>query len=480
MSEKPQPDSKLILVSDDSKRIQWDVEVDILIIGCGGCGLMAGLAAAQQGAQVMIVEKESAAGGNTSLSQGMFPAAGSMFQKEAGIDDSPELMAEDILAKNNRESDPDMTLHIARQSGRLIDWLWEMEGIKLEVVTNFLYPGHTRHRIHAPKTTKGTWLTNKLLEAAERHDNLDIAYAAPARRLIARSSDLAVLGAEVEISGVGINLARARKTILALNGFGANREMVAHYIPDMADAYYFGHEGNTGEGILWGEALGGQLENMGSYQAHGSVAHPHGTLLSWAAISLGGYQVNNDGRRFVNENHGYSEHAMDVLAQEGKTAVEIFDQRIYHEVEAYEDFQQCLKMGAVREFDSIEDLAKGFQIDERVLSEEHLQFQKAASGGIEDRLGRKDLKQPLKPPYYGVRVTGALFHTQGGLKVDQRARVIHRDGNPVLNLYAGGGTAVGLSGKSVSGYLSANGLLAALTLGMLAGEDAGRTFSGTR
>ncbi|MEJ2478020.1 MAG: FAD-dependent oxidoreductase, partial [Desulfobacterales bacterium] len=96
MSEKPQPDSKLILVSDDSKRIQWDVEVDILIIGCGGCGLMAGLAAAQQGAQVMIVEKESAAGGNTSLSQGMFPAAGSMFQKEAGVDDSPELMAEDI------------------------------------------------------------------------------------------------------------------------------------------------------------------------------------------------------------------------------------------------------------------------------------------------------------------------------------------------------------------------------------------------
>jgi fumarate reductase flavoprotein subunit len=247
----------------------------------------------------------------------------------------------------------------------------------------------------------------------------------------------------------------------------------------MADAYYFGHESNTGEGILWGEALGGQLENMGSYQAHGSVAHPHGTLLSWAAISLGAYQVNNHGRRFVNENHGYSEHAMDVLAQEGKTAVEIFDQRIYHEVEGYEDFQQCLKMGAVKKFDSIEDLAKGFQIDGRVLSEEHMQFQKAANGGIEDRLGRNDLKQPLKPPYYGVRVTGALFHTQGGLKVDQRARVIHRDGNPILNLYAGGGTAVGLSGKGVSGYLSANGLLAALTLGMLAGEDAGRTLFGT-
>ena len=83
----------------------------------------------------------------------------------------------------------------------------------------------------------------------------------------------------------------AKKVILALNGFGANREMLQKYIPQMSSAYYFGHEGNTGEGIKWGEALGAKLEYMGAYQAHGSVAYPHGTLLTWVVISLGGYQV---------------------------------------------------------------------------------------------------------------------------------------------------------------------------------------------
>ncbi len=455
----------------------WDVEVDVLIIGCGGCGLTAGLAAAQRGARVLIVEKEAQAGGNTSLSQGMFPAAGSRFQKEAGIDDSPELMAEDILAKNHHQSDPEMTFHLARESGRLIDWLWETEGIKLDIVTNFLYPGHSRHRIHAPATTKGAWLVNRLLKAAGRYDNLDIAYAASARRLVAERSDGSVLGAEVDISGVGLNLAGAAKTILALNGFGANREMVAEYIPEMAQAIYFGHEGNTGEGILWGQALGAELVNMGSYQAHGSVAYPEGTLLTWAVISLGGYQVNRAGKRFVNEDHGYSEHALDVLAQEGGVAIEIFDQRILAEVEDFEDFKQCQEMGAVKRAETIEALAETFGIDPVALAETHRRFQAAAEGRTQDELGRLSLAHPLEPPFYGVRVTGALFHTQGGLRVDRRARVLRPDGSPIPNLYAGGGTAAGLSGSGVSGYLSGNGLLAALTLGKLAGEDAARGFS---
>lgn len=476
MMSTSEPGQDLIHWVTEASLPAWDVEVDVLIIGCGGCGLIAGLAAAQKGARVLIVEKETQAGGNTSLSQGMVPAAGSQVQKEAGIEDSPELMAQDILAKNNYESDPDMVLHLARESGRLIDWLWESEGIRLDLVTNFLYPGHSSYRIHAPATATGAWLVNRLLKAAARYDNLDIAYAARARRLVAESPDGAVLGAEIDISGVGLNRARAAKTILALNGFGANREMVANYIPEMAQALYFGHEGNTGEGILWGQALGAELVNMGSYQAHGSVAYPQGTLLTWAVISLGGYQVNRAGKRFVNEDHGYSEHALDVLAQEGGTAVEIFDQRILAEVEGFEDFKRCQEMGAVKRAETIAGLAETFGLDPVALAETHRRFQAATAGRAQDDLGRVCRTPPLEPPFYGVRVTGALFHTQGGLRVDGRARVLRPDGSHIPNLYAGGGTAAGLSGSGVSGYLSGNGLLAALTLGRLAGEDAAGGF----
>ena len=152
---------------------------------------------------------------------------------------------------------------------------------------------------------------------------------------------------------------------------------------------------------------------MGAYQAHGSVAHPQGTLLTWAAMSLGGYQVDSRGNRFVNEDHGYSEHALDVLGLEGGTAVAVFDQRIFDQISEFEDFRLCREMGAVKESESIEGLAPVFGLDPAVLAATHEAFQRAARGLAQDSFGRGNLTEPLKPPYYGVRVTGALFHTQG-------------------------------------------------------------------
>ena len=468
----------MILYIDDPDDLNWDIEVDILIIGAGGCGLVAALAAAEMGSEVFVLEKEKAAGGNTSLSQAMVPAAGTQMQKALGIEDSPKLMATDILKKNKHESDADLTLFISEESASLIEWLKNRMNIDFDLVNDFLYPGHSLHRIHANKTRKGKQLVNELIEATSRFDNITIAYNAPVTKLVAGSPDSAVIGAVAEIEGVGKNLACAKKVILALNGFGANREMLKKYIPEMSSAYYFGHEGNTGEGIQWGKALGAELSCMGAYQAHGSVAHPHSTLLTWAAISLGGYQVNLDGQRFVNEYQGYSEHALSVLAQKDNVAVEIFDDQIYQAILGYEDFRQCVQMGAVRKFDSIEALAQAFNLPKQEVSNTHDVFQKAVQGEASDPFGRTQFGHLLKPPYYGVKVTGALFHTQGGLKVDKEARVLHKDGRPIPNLYAGGGTAAGFSGnKGPSGYLSANGLMAALILGKIAGENAASSIT---
>ena len=72
-----------------------------------------------------------------------------------------------------------------------------------------------------------------------------------------------------------------------------------------------------------------------------------------------------------------------------------------------------------------------------------------------------------------MKVTGALFHTQGGLVVDDMARVVSERGTPIQGLYAGGGAACGVSGREPWGYLSGNGLLTAMTLGHLAGLSAG-------
>jgi fumarate reductase flavoprotein subunit len=240
----------------------------------------------------------------------------------------------------------------------------------------------------------------------------------------------------------------------------------------MSDAFYFGHEGNTGEGLLWGMELGAAIEHMGAYQAHGSVAYPHATLLTWVVIVNGGFQVNKEGKRFSNEYTGYSEHAIEVLKQEDKIAIEIFDERIYQSVLGFEDFNQCIEMGALKRAETIEDLAEIFQLPPKELRKTLESYNRAAEGKEEDSLGRKNFQGSLIAPYYGVRVTGALFHTQGGLKMNKKAQVLKRDGGIIPNLYAGGGVAVGISGSGVTGYMSGNGLLTATVFGKIAGEEA--------
>jgi fumarate reductase flavoprotein subunit len=456
--------------------ISWDVETDIAVVGGGACGLIASLAAAERGVEVMLFEKEKKLGGNTSLSQGMIPAAGTRFQKAAGIDDSPELMAEDIFKKNNYESDPEITLHVCRESKNLVEWLVDSVGIHLDIVTDFIYPGHSTHRIHAPSTRKGTQIVNELRNIIAIKDNILLVQHAPVKDLIALEGDGGVIGLEVEIVGQGINRVRAQKLILACNGFGRNTEMLKQYIPEMADAFYFGHEGNTGEGILWGMELGAATQHMGAYQAHGSVAYPHATLLTWVVIVNGGFQVNKQAKRFSNEYTGYSEHAIEVLQQEDKIAFEIFDERVYQSVLMFEDFNQCIEMGAVKKGATIEEIADLFQLPPEELRKTLESYNRAAEGRAPDSTGRQNFQGPLNPPYYGVRVTGALFHTQGGLKVDKKAQVLGEDGSPIPNLHAGGGVAVGLSGSRVKGYSSANGLLAATVLGKIAGEEAAKSL----
>jgi fumarate reductase flavoprotein subunit len=87
---------------------------------------------------------------------------------------------------------------------------------------------------------------------------------------------------------------------------------------------------------------------------------------------------------------------------------------------------------------------------------------------------------PLKGPFHAVKVTGALFHTQGGLVIADDARVMRPDGTCFANLFASGGAACGVSGPDVEGYLSGNGLLTAIAFGYLAGRFAAEQSSGGR
>jgi fumarate reductase flavoprotein subunit len=248
--------------------------------------------------------------------------------------------------------------------------------------------------------------------------------------------------------------------ILACNGYGGNPDLVRRFIPEMAEALYFGHPGNRGDAVLWGEALGAELACLGAYQGHGSVATPHNILISWAVIMEGGIQVNTDGRRFCDETRGYSEQAAEVLRQPHGMAWDIFDARIAGVARQFEDFQAAERAGAILVAATIGDLAAKMHVPADALAEELENVETLKTRSAIDRFGRQHFSERrLSPPYCAVRVTGALFHTQGGVAVDVDGRVKRKDGALFPNLFAAGGAAVGLSGRTAAGYLSGNGLL---------------------
>ena len=460
-------------VVEAAKGEAFDAQAPLLIIGAGAAGLCAALAAKEAGADPVVLERDAVPSGSTALSAGLIPAAGTRFQRAKGIADSAALFAADIQRKAHGEADPAVVEAVANGAGPLIEWLADRHGLPFDVVDNFNYPGHSALRMHGLPSRTGRELIDRLRSAAEAGDIVILTERAT-ERLFAEP-DGRIRGVEI-LRGDG---ARERigcdALILACNGYGGNSELVRRFIPEMATALYFGHPGNRGDAVLWGEALGAALAHLGAYQGHGSLATPHNILISWAVIMQGGIQVNAEGRRFCDESRGYSEQAADVLRQPDGVAWDVFDARIAAVARQFEDYRNAENAGAILTAGSIDDLAAAMRVPFAAFAAEWREVEDLKARGARDRYGRQFVaEQRCQPPFHAVKVTGALFHTQGGLAVDASARVRRKDGSLFPNLFAAGGAAAGVSGATAAGYLSGNGLLAATVLGRLAGAAAAK------
>jgi fumarate reductase flavoprotein subunit len=444
----------------------------IVIIGAGAAGLCAALRADEAGRGVVVIERDKLPAGSTSLSAGLIPAAGTRFQRAKGITDSAQRFAEDIQRKAHGEAEVSLVKTVSESAAPTVEWLADRYGFPFEVIDNFNYPGHSAHRMHGLPTRSGVELIDRLRAGVEQADIPILA-----------DSTVTTLYAESDgtIAGIGCRRGNSEEQIgcdgliLACNGFGGNRELVAKHIPEIADAIYFGHAGNQGDAILWGRQLGADVRALSAYQGHGSVAAPHNILITWACISEGGFQVNRGGQRFSDESLGYSEQAAEVMRGADGVAFEVFDARIAGVARQFPDFRDAERVGAMLRAGTIEELAALTGVPGEALRAEFDQIALARNSHSPDRFGRLfHAGSELKPPYLAIKVTGALFHTQGGLMITPEARVMRRDGTAFPNLFAAGGAAVGVSGNSARGYLSGNGLLSATVFGRIAGESAAR------
>src|SRR5699024_10797451 len=170
-----------------------------------------------------------------------------------------------------------------------------------------------------------------------------------------------------------------------------------------------------------------------------------GILVTWGTIMMGGFMVNKHGERFGNETSGYSEFAVEVLKQPEQLGYIVFDKEIYEELVSHEDFKNLAEMNAFKYGETIEQLASELDVDPNNLQHTLQQFTESKTK-LNDKFGRAEFTKQLNAPFYGIKVSPALFHTQGGLQINENAQVIHESGNVINNLYAVGGTAVGVSG----------------------------------
>jgi fumarate reductase flavoprotein subunit len=454
---------------------------DLVVAGAGG-GLAGALRAAELGLDVLVVDVDEhfAQASNTAMSTAMIPGPGSRWQREAGIDDSPDRFVADVLRKTHGEGDEGLARVLGEIGAPLVEWLADSLELPLSLVTEFDYPGHTARRCHTVPGRSGRVMLAHLVSRARRHERIEL--MVPARLVEVRFDAAGAVRAVVIESPAGREEVETPAVLLATSGFGADPDLVAEHIPQIAGAVYHGSAAARGDALRIGREAGAAVAFLDAYQGHGALAMPAATLVGWATVMHGAVLVDRHGRRFGDETMGYSEYAAQILAHADGEAWIVLDQRIDELCRSFQDYQDTCDSGAVRWADTPGELGRQCGIDPAGLAQTLEEVTGFADGAQDDAFGRRTWSE-LSAPWAAIAVRPALFHTQGGLCVDHEARVLSEQGDVIVGLYASGGAAAGISGHGAAGYLAGNGLLPALGLAFIAagsvahrltGEQAGR------
>lgn len=362
----------------------------------------------------------------------------------------------------------DLVYTVAENAKTVIEWLEGM-GVKWTVMNSLFY-GQSNYRMHLAEGS-GKGLSGCMIATLENNDNITLMLNTPGTGLMTNDAG-EVIGVTAQGADGEMQIL-AKNTILCTSGFAANQEMVAKYMPEMSVAQPYYAPGATGEGIQWGMELGAAVANMGAYQGHAFYGVGYGSTDQGIANN-GGIFINQNGVRFTNEYGGYSELTPHVLHQPGHYCYMVFNDAIAAKSAKFEKFKEA---GIVFSGDTAEELAAQLNIDSAKFAQTITEYQASIVRG-EDEFNRTKLPESFEAPYYAIKITGDLRHTQGGLVTDIATHVMKEDGTLIPGLYAAGGVMEGFSSTGGPGYMSGNGLLQAFIFGKIAGERAATEVRG--
>lgn len=433
------------------------MEADVVVVGAGAAGLSAGLKAAQDGKNVIILEKMGVIGGASAMAGSGTMATGSTWQKEDGYEDSPEQLVEDMMENGHNKNDRATVELFANTIGEAFDWLVDENGAAVPY-----------QRSGKPTRTysgvgRGAGVCQSLCDKFLAEGGT-LLLNTPATALII--NDGAVTGVMAEGEGKAYTI-NAKAVVLASGGYGANDELV----PDEYKAFvYAGHAGAEGDAIAMVEPLDADLINMDLINTQpnsmilpsglGQYCNP-GVSRAYAA---GGFMVNQDGERFFNEQANAWDLMQAMKANDAQYLImdqAAFDgfnagmtgSKIYtmEDVETWlaDDYegQPVMKTAA-----TLEELADKLGIPADALSASAQAFNEAAASGSADEFGRTPAAaQSEEGPYYALEMHIRYYASLGGLHINDGMQVLNTQQEAIPGLYAAGEVVGGLEGDVYMG-----------------------------
>ena len=484
--------------------LKWDVTTDVLVIGLGGAGATAAIAASDKGAKVLVLEKMPEAGGNTRASGGGF-----IIPKDAG--QAYEYLEKTFLFADN-EMDGSLVKAFCEGAVKLPEFFKRIApDARLRVTGHANYPtlpyadNITKYRVSG-KEPGGITLMKTLLKVIDER-KIPVWLNSPAQELISKNG--VVLGAVAKRNGKTLRIRARKGVVLACGGYEYDHESLQNYCLG-TKVLGLGNPGNTGDGLRMAASMGARMWHMTSYSCPLGIKVPGCKAAVFVTMMTPNYiWVNQDGKRFCNEAgvdfHGclYAVNQLDgvkhrypaipcyiIMDEAGRLAGRPthFKYGYASGVEGYhwsEDSSKEIESGIVKKAQTLDELAKMINVPADTLKAQVAKWNADMKAGADSEFGRKikktgksafvgtdvpTLSAPLSEtgPYYAIEAYPALLNTQGGPKRDAKARVMDVYNRPIPRLYVAG--ELGSIWGSI--YQGSSNVCEALVYGLIAGESA--------
>ena len=415
--------------------------------------------------KVAVLEKEEELGGNTNRASSGMNAAETNVQLHHGVIDNVADFYHETYKDGGRLNDKDMLGYFVYHTAPAIDWLADHD-IKLDDIT--ITGGMSKKRTHRPASMApiGGFLVKSLLEVVAQED-IPVFNKTKVTKL-RRADDGRVNGVEVDADGI-TKVINAKAVILATGGFGASKEYIKRFRPDLESYKTTNQPGATGDGLKLAENVGAELMQMNLVQVHPTVQqdNPHVYLIGEAVRGEGAIMVNGEGKRFVNELNTRKICANAITALPEHSAYLIFDQGIRDHVKAIEFYD---KVGLVVHGETIEDLAKQINVDPDNLKQTVTTWNQAVESHDDAEFGRTTGMDRgiTKPGFFAIHIAPAIHYTMGGIHITPKTQVLDGNGDIIKGLFAAGEVAGGLHGNNRVG---GNSIAETIVFGRQAGQQ---------